>query len=91
MTGTIVRTACPQCQQVGGLYIVVKFVASPLGTFSLAGGGVKLSGQELPVVECRNCPFTLVGEFDGQGYAIFNPRRQSSDSPAPHSQNASAS
>ena len=73
MTGTIDRTPCPRCGLSNNLYIVIEFVASPLGTFSLAGETVKFSGRELPVVKCRNCHFALVGEFDGEGYATFAP------------------
>jgi hypothetical protein len=89
MTGTIDRTPCPQCGLASNLYIVIEFVAKPLGTFSLAGAQVKFSGRELPVLKCRNCPFMLVGDFDGEGYAVFNPAGgQSSDSPTPDTQDA---
>lgn len=80
MTDTIDRTPCPECGFVKndhptsrtGLYIDIEFVAKPLGTFSLAGVQMKVSGRELPVLKCRNCPFELVGEFDGNSHAVFS-------------------
>lgn len=92
MTGTIDRTPCPQCGFVKddrpvsrtGLYIDIEFVAKPIGDFSLAGMQIKVSGRELPVLKCRNCPFKLVGEFDGDNHAVFSPPKGAgSDTPDP--------
>lgn len=71
MTGTITRTPCPQCKIVGGLNIEIKFVAEPFGSWSLAGAQTKTTGQTLPVLQCDNCDFDLVGRFDGERHAVF--------------------
>jgi hypothetical protein len=73
MTGTITRTACPECGEVGYLYIDTRFVSKPLGTFSIAGAQMKTVGKMKPVLRCHNCPFDLVGEFDGGNHAVFSP------------------
>jgi hypothetical protein len=90
MTGTIDRTPCPQCGLANNLYIAIEFVPSPLGTWSLAGLQWKTTGRELPVLRCKNCEFNLVGEYDGNNHAVFNPGRQFSDSPAPDTKDAPA-
>jgi hypothetical protein len=73
MTGSIDRTPCPQCGLINKLYINIEFVVAHIGDFSLAGMQVKFPGRERPVLKCKNCPFTLAGEFDGEGYATFTP------------------
>lgn len=78
MAGTIKRTPCPKCSKVGGLFISIKLIAKPLGTFSLAGAQVKASAYQAPVLECSLCDFNLVGEFDGEEHAIFRPESNQS-------------
>jgi hypothetical protein len=73
MAGTITRTACPKCKEVGYLHIITRFVAKPLGTWSLAGAQVKTTGSMKPILKCHNCDFDLVGEFDGDFHATFQP------------------
>lgn len=75
MSGKILRTPCPQCLAVGGLYIDPEvLVVLPLGTFSLAGAGLKTTGRYRPVLKCTGCDLDLPGEYDGPGHATFSPR-----------------
>lgn len=80
MTGTINRTPCPQCTEVGGLYIDTDFVSQPLGSFSLAGSKMKTSAQLMPILKCANCTMKLVGKFDGLHHADFSMHKPKEDS-----------
>lgn len=91
MSGSINRTPCPGCGMINNLYISVEFVAQPIGSFSLAGMQMKVSGRERPVLKCRNCDFNLPGEYDGDNHAVFSPGGKPSDTPAPDTTDAPAS
>lgn len=78
MSGSITRKPCPQCGEVGYLYITNRFIAKPLGTWSLAGTMAKTMGSMKPVLKCHNCSLDLVGEFDAGTHAVFNPKEVSS-------------
>lgn len=73
MAGKIRVTPCPQCSKIGGLNIVIKFVTKSLpGKWSLAGAQAKVPAEQLPVLECEHCDFTLVGRFDGDSHVAFD-------------------
>lgn len=74
MTGTITRTACPKCGEVGYLHITNRFISKPIGSWSLSGVQVKTTGTMAPVLKCHNCDLDLVGQFDGNFHATFDPR-----------------
>lgn len=74
MTGTIHRTPCPQCNEVGGLFLSAQLVAQPLGTWSLSGGQIKTPAEITPFLKCANCTFSLAGKFDGEFHATFEPQ-----------------
>lgn len=74
MTGTITRTACPTCKVIGYLYMTSRFIIKPIGTWSLAGAQVKTTGTMAPVLKCHNCDLDIVGQFDGENHATFDPR-----------------
>lgn len=62
---------CPACGAGPGvLSIVERLVASPLGSFSLAGAGLKVSARWRPVLVCAECGWEDVGVFDGR-HALF--------------------
>jgi len=71
MTGTITRTGCPECSVVGYLYLTSRFIAKPIGEFSLAGAQMKVSGTMKPVLKCHNCSLDIVGEYDDDNHATF--------------------
>jgi len=73
VTGTITKSPCPQCGEVGYLHITTRFVFKPLGTWSLAGAQDKTTGRMQPVLKCHNCSLDLIGEFDGEHHAAFDP------------------
>lgn len=73
MSGTINETPCPKCEAANVLYVDINFVAKPIGTFSLSGSQMKVSGRERPVLKCRNCDFNLPGEFDNGSHVVFDP------------------
>lgn len=73
MAGTIARTPCPDCDEVGGLYIDTVLVAGQIGDHSLAGNQIKVSARAQPILRCSKCDFSLLGEFDGDS-VVFNPQ-----------------
>ena len=83
MTGTITRTPCPQCHEVGGLYLDARIVAEPIGSHSLSGNQLKTTARVRPILKCTNCDLNLAGEFDGEHHASFDP-------PSQHTQDAPA-
>lgn len=82
MAGSITRTACPTCGMIGYLTITTRFIARPIGEFSLAGAQMKFSGAMKPVLKCSNCTFDLVGDWDGDSHAVFAPPKEASDGQA---------
>jgi hypothetical protein len=62
---------CPNCGMPGTLSITMKFIARPLGTFSLSGQQMKVAAEERPVLGCSNCPYEVVGRLDGR-HAVFD-------------------
>lgn len=51
---------CPAC---GGEKLILgeRFVARPIGSFSLAGAQVKVSANKIVLLWCDRCPLELVG------------------------------
>ena len=82
MTGTITRTPCPQCKEVGGLFISSQVVAQPIGEWSLSGGQMKTPVSIKPFLKCANCTLNIAGEFDGEHHATFAPSQHPQDAPA---------
>lgn len=80
MTGTIHRTPCPQCKEIGGLFLSAQLVAQPLGTWSLSGSQIKTPAEITPFLKCVNCTFSLAGKFDGEFHATFDPSKEMSGS-----------
>lgn len=66
----IEETACLTCNRVGTLYIEVKLVAKPIGSFSLAGAQMKVTAESKPFLLCSVCDFERIGEFDGD-HVVF--------------------
>jgi hypothetical protein len=48
---------CPQCENVGTLYIGTVLQAKPIGSFSLAGNQMKVSANAVPGIRCSSCSF----------------------------------
>jgi len=48
---------CPECENVGTLYIGTVLQAKPIGSFSLAGQQMKFSANEIPAIRCTACTF----------------------------------
>lgn len=74
MSGSIHHTACPQCKEVGGLFMSAQLVAQPLGTWSLSGSQIKTPAEITPFLKCANCTYSLAGKFDGEFHATFQPK-----------------
>jgi hypothetical protein len=68
-----VDAPCPVCASTT-LHIVQKLVATPMGTYSLAGAQVKVLARPGIVLECRTCGASTVGRVEPGGtHAVFNP------------------
>lgn len=67
------ESACPACDYRGGLTIEDHFFADPIGSASLAGHQIKVTGRRKPVLRCGACRLYLVGEYEGQ-HALFEPQ-----------------
>lgn len=66
------ETPCPNCEAVATLFIQTKMVANPIGSFSIAGAGLKVTAQERPVLTCTACEWEKIGRFDSDGgHVIF--------------------
>jgi hypothetical protein len=52
---------CPACGGVATLFTVERFVAQPVGSFSLAGAQMKVSAHKVVLLWCDRCPLELVG------------------------------
>ena len=57
------ETACPACSQVS-LEIVERFEAKPVGTWSLAGMQMKMTGTMWPWLVCRSCGVEARGKVE---------------------------
>ena len=66
----IEETPCPTCNRVGTLYVEVKLVAKPIGSFSLAGAQTKVTAESKPFLLCSVCHFTKMGKFSEDGYHV---------------------
>lgn len=63
---------CPRCNaEPGCLSIADQLQAQPLGSFSVAGAQLKVSARSVPVLRCSACGLELVGEYTGDGHAVF--------------------
>lgn len=71
MTGTISKTPCPKCHEVGGLFMSAELVAQPVGTWSLSGSQIKTPATIKPYLKCAHCTLKIAGEFDGEHHATF--------------------
>lgn len=56
-------TPCPACGQTT-LSIEERFEPKPVGTWSLAGAQMKLTGKMWPYVRCSNCGVEARGKID---------------------------
>lgn len=56
----LAETPCPSCGQAG-LSIDLRLQCKPIGTFSLAGAGLKFSATERPVLSCTHCDWSRDG------------------------------
>lgn len=55
----------PPCPVCGGvLDIEEKFVASPIGTWSLSGAQTKFVGDFVPHIVCNGCNLSVAGKPD---------------------------
>lgn len=72
MSKDLSKVLCPKCTYPGGLSLHLELVATPIGTFSLAGAVMKFSANEVPVLSCSlsDCHLVLVGRIE-DGYAVF--------------------
>jgi hypothetical protein len=61
---------CPWCVKPGGLSLAIQFYVEPVGSFSLAGVGMKLSMREVPKLACSLCQRSMIGRLEGSE-AVF--------------------
>ena len=59
----LVSTACPECATRFALLVRQQLRASPMGTFSLSGTGLKFSGKYVNILRCVKCQWTGDGEL----------------------------
>jgi hypothetical protein len=59
----LVSTACPQCHVRFALLVRTGMKAKPLGSFSLAGAGMKFPVTSVSVLRCVLCSWTGEGEL----------------------------
>jgi hypothetical protein len=73
--GTIDLSACPSCAAPpGSLRLSDQFVAAPIGSFSLAGVGTKVTATRRPVLSCGACGLEVTGVYDPDGrHVTFTP------------------
>ena len=66
---------CPTCTTTGTLRVDLRMCANPLGTFSLAGAGMKVTARVRPVLTCTTpgCGFHLAGDLDPDGRHVTFP------------------
>lgn len=71
---TAEESPCPRCGATGTLTCEPRFVATPLGDFSLAGVMMKMPARVRPVLECSACGLNVAGEMHTDGrHALFPP------------------
>ena len=58
----------PKCSDA--LWLELRLVAKPIGSFSLAGVQMKVSAGETPVLSCSGCDWTVAGRIE-DGKAVF--------------------
>lgn len=59
---------CPACGEGPGTLTIRRVLVSrPLGSFSLAGAGLKTSAREGAALECSACDMQAVGYLDPDG------------------------
>lgn len=71
---TVEESPCPRCGATGTLTCEPRFVATPLGEFSLAGVMMKAPARVRPVLECPACEPHLVGEVHADGRHVMFPQ-----------------
>jgi hypothetical protein len=59
--------ACPACH-AGPLALSRTLVAKKVGTFSLAGGQMKVSAKQLWKLQCPSCSWHVIGRIEGGEY-----------------------
>lgn len=47
--------ACPECGHAGKLILETRMQAAQLGTFSLAGAGMKVTARDKALLRCLRC------------------------------------
>lgn len=57
-------TPCPQCKTIGVLNVEEIFYTKPIGSYSLAGVQMKLTGEWCPVLTCSACDLVRKGKYD---------------------------
>jgi hypothetical protein len=71
---TAEESPCPVCGATDTLQIESRLVASPIGSFALAGAMPKVSARNRPVLTCSACGLNVTGEFTADGrHATFPP------------------
>lgn len=72
---TAEESPCPVCGAAGTLQVDVRLVASPIGSFSLAGAMPKVSARNRPLLTCSACGLNVIGEYSADGrHAMFPPQ-----------------
>lgn len=70
---TAESSRCPVCGTVGTLSIKRMFRAKPLGTWSLSGAQMKLTGWFFPLLVCSGCGLGVPGHYDPDGRHVTFP------------------
>lgn len=73
MSAKLETTQCPGCGLPGTMRIAHLMHADPVGSHSLAGFQLKFNCRVLPHLLCTQCPYRLVGVYDGTHHAVFRP------------------
>jgi hypothetical protein len=56
---------CPNCDALGRLTLHQILVARPVGNYSLAGQQPKVSAEEIYVLTCSACEWSIRGRIEG--------------------------
>lgn len=87
---TVEESRCPSCGEPGTLSLGSALVAKPIGTFSLAGAGMKVSAVLRPTLSCSACGLHRTGLLDPDGKHVWFPTEDGPDDAPDQPQDAAA-
>lgn len=74
---------CPRCQRRNEMEVRGVLAVKPVGSFSLAGNGIKFSAQSLAQMACNACGWSISGYIADATFVEYPPGQTPETKQAP--------